>query len=121
MNEADQLVCDFAVNFYQEHFDYIEYDLEAHDMPHTKETFLEKLKTDVQFSGWCLFELAHWGLQEQHCVALFETLCEYEKLEAPYFRVYKMFGKYIKRIFPNNFEYRFEIVQPKTKTVVYFD
>jgi len=114
MNKAEQVLCDYMVKFFDEHFHLIRYDLTDASLPTTKKEFLTLIGSDVQLAMWALQELAAWGMDKRN------YLSELMAFQADDFFVLKIEDTYV-RVSWKGYDYVLKECQPKTKTVIYFD
>lgn len=114
MEKHEKLICDFIYEFVDKNWIYI--NLEKCQIKDSKEDYLTKVKNDVEEALWVITEVACWGMKDRK-IWLKEIYAETEGCD---FNVLKIKGKYIKIKF-NGIVYDTCFVNPKKKTVIYFD
>lgn len=116
MKEEEKMLCDFMANFFESHFNNITYDLSGSNIEHNKDVFVELLKSSPEDAVWALTELCWWGMDKQYLNEIYEY-----KPEDHQFYVLKINGRYIRLSFDDKYDYDLRFVEPKIKTVTYFD
>ena len=119
MNNTEQRVCEFAHDFIIQYWHNI--DLEETMIEETKEELAILCKSCLSTSVWVLIEVANWGMDRNYMDDYNVELSEDND-----FLVFNIGGMYIKLVHigvdeSETFKYRAEMVEPKTKTIVYFD
>jgi len=125
MNDAQQLICEFAADFIEKNWDKILYDLDDSNLPTTKRRFINLVKSDPFVAQWVITELASWGMEEQNMldylyVDLTNFGYNYDFFD---FIVLKIKDRYVKlkHVFKPKFDVIISFTQPKSKTIYYFE
>lgn len=114
MKEEEKLISGVIINFLKENWDKI--NQEKCKIEESKEKFFELLNTDFQLSMWILMEVCNWGMDKEYLQELFIKQEHYD------FRILHIEGKYIKvKYNRSTYIYSVDFVEPKTKTVIYFE
>jgi hypothetical protein len=114
--DCERFVCEWVWDFVYKNWDKI--DTKKCDITQSKEQFLKEVKKDVQTAMWVLSEVMNWGMDKNYTKELFPTIYEPDDYE---FRVIQLNGRYIKIVYNKDYTYTVSFVEPKTKTVIYFD
>lgn len=115
MKPEERIICDVISSFVDGHWDKI--NLEKAEIEKSKEDFLNEVNTNFQTAMWVLTELADWCMDKKYLKELFVPLeeeCDFQvlKIKDKYFKM-QWFGK--------TGIYKVNFVEPKTRTVTYFD
>lgn len=118
MKPEEKLLCNYMADFFEEKFDKIndEFDWEDSGMPTDKKEFIKEISSDAEVAIWSLTELACWGMDKDH----FNEMRVF-KDDNNDFWVIKIDDKYIKIHINKFWNYQLKFVEPKTKTVTYFE
>lgn len=117
MKEEEKIITNIISNFVKEHWDKI--DVIRCELKQSKEEFLEEVNTNFQTAMWVLSEVSDWGLKGEK--KYFEELYVKQETETD-FHVLKIEDKYIKmKWFHKESKYKVDFIEPKTKTVIYFE
>ena len=108
--EENKLITGLAIRFVEEHWD--EINLTKAQINHKQHEFIEIIKTDYNIACWIISEVMSWGCNKNY---LRQYIIEGDsdehiiKVEDTYFRM------------SDNYNYNYVKVEPKFKTVVYFE
>lgn len=89
--------------------------------PLTKNELVDKIHNDTEEALWVLNDLSWWGMKKERMLK--DLFQRYEGYENDVFYIVKLHDKYIKYVYSSKdgFSVKMEFVEPKTKTVIYFD
>lgn len=118
MREEEKLICDYMQNFVNVNWELI--DKNRCEITQNKTEFIDEVKSNVDTALWVLTEVSSWGMKdERECLRnLFMSVEHNESKD--FFHVIKINDKYIKLKWIKN-SYEISLVEPKFKTVIYFD
>ena len=119
MNNTEHRVCEFAHDFVVTNWHNI--DLEETVIEETKEELSALCKISLETSMWVLIEVASWGMDRNYMDDYNVELADDDD-----FLIFNINGMYIKLKYigieyDEMFKYTAEMVEPKFKTVIYFD
>ena len=111
--DPNRIICDYVFKFVTDNWDKI--DKKKCGINDDKESFLKRMKSDVQEALWVIFEVAAWSMDE---VYLKESVIDNDKVG---YSVLKIDDTYfsVRGNYPNADEIK--IIEPKYKKVIYFD
>jgi hypothetical protein len=113
--KCERFVCVSIHDFITENWDKI--NLKHMNMENDpKDKFLKEILTNFETAMWCLTEVMGWGMDKHY----FKTMVVYE-YEDDNSYVFLLNGKYIKCVMNDDYTHTVTFVEPKTKTVIYFD
>lgn len=116
---ANEIVCDYAKRFIQDHFDRIDHDkinLEDSNLPTTKGKLLKVVGSDPQIAVWVITELRWWGMKDEFEELYVDTL----NPDADY-TVLGLDGNFVRLEIAEDYKYIISIAKKKTKKVTYYE
>lgn len=115
--DCERFIQNFVFNFLYDNIDKVdEKKLRSSDT--NKEKLLKDVKKDFVWAIWVLNEVMNWGMDKDYTKEL--CPCVYDP-DDDIFRVIKLNGKYIKILYDKAYTHTVSFVEPKTKTVIYFE
>jgi len=113
---CEKFICEFAHDFINENWDKV--DKKRCEIIGPKDKFLKEVKSDFETAYWVLSEAMSWGMDKDY----YRDMVVYESDDdGPFFRVLQFGDKYVKSVNDVGYNHTVSFVEPKTKTVIYFE
>lgn len=113
---CEKFICDSIYDFISEKWSEIDLERCVLDKE-PKEKFLKEVRTKFETAMWVFTEVMHWHMSKDYHVDM--IMCDDYVEHSTY--VFKLGGKYIKTSLNKDYTHNVEFVEPKTKTIIYFD